>query len=241
MTTYSAEPYNEAYYAFAFGSDYSPNNPLWRDFFGNIADKIIAQEHPVRTLDAGCALGILVGELRARGVEAYGFDFSDYAISQAAPEIKEYVYVHSIVDEIEGHYDFISCIEVLEHLPAELAEKAIANLCRHSDVILFSSCPDDFAEPTHINVRDGGYWANLFAAQGFIRDFSDTIAQNVAPQTILFRRGTLNANELVEAYEDEITRRIIRHKEELRVAHERGASASQPAKRGFTRPFRRNA
>ena len=45
-----------------------------------------------------------------------------------------------------GRSDLIVCIEVLEHMPADEAEAAIANICGQTADILFSSSPLDFRE-----------------------------------------------------------------------------------------------
>ncbi len=127
---------------------------------------------PRTVLDAGCAIGLLVEGLRANGMDARGFDISAYAISQAPAALAPYLSVRSITDEIEGHYDLITCLEVVEHLPPRLADEGIANICRHADAVLFSSSPEDFDELTHINVRPMEQWARRFAEQGFYRDLS---------------------------------------------------------------------
>jgi len=41
-----------------------------------------------KVLDVGCAYGFLVKYLVEKGVDAYGMDFSSYAISQVPPEIQ---------------------------------------------------------------------------------------------------------------------------------------------------------
>ena len=59
----------------------------WRQFFGGVADAIVAQLAPKTVLDAGCAKGFLVAALRERGVDASGFDLSEVAIAEA-PETR---------------------------------------------------------------------------------------------------------------------------------------------------------
>jgi len=81
-------------------------------------------------LDAGCAIGFLVEALRERGVDARGFDISEYAISQVPEHLQPYCTLGSITDEIDGRYDLITCIEVLEHLrlrPSALASRTCSN------------------------------------------------------------------------------------------------------------------
>jgi 2-polyprenyl-3-methyl-5-hydroxy-6-metoxy-1,4-benzoquinol methylase len=103
----SSDQYDAAYYE---NEGYSRENPVWKPFFGHVADEIIRRYQPRTALDAGCAVGLLVEELRDRGVDARGFDFSDFAINSIPPEVRPYCYVHSITSEIDGQYDFISCV-----------------------------------------------------------------------------------------------------------------------------------
>ena len=143
----------------------------------------------------GCATGMLVEALRDRGVDARGIDVSAWAIGQVPAALRPFCKVGSITDELDGHYDLITCLEVLEHLPPSLAAEAVANLCRHSDAVLFSSTPDDFDEPTHLNVESGGYWARLFFRQGFVRDV-DFDASFLAPHAVLFRRHDVDVDDV---------------------------------------------
>jgi GT2 family glycosyltransferase len=158
-------------------------------YFADVATSIIDSIAPKTVLDAGCAIGLLVEALRERGVDARGIDVSKWAISQVPEALRPFCQLGSVTDPIEGHYDLITCIEVLEHLPASDAKMVIENLCTHADAVLFSSTPDDFDEPTHLNVETTSYWAKLFALYDFYRD-PDHDAEYLAPQAILFRRSS---------------------------------------------------
>ena len=91
--------YNYQFFEQGCGADYK-DKERWSAFFGGIAEKIIALFHPETVLDAGCAFGYLVSELRKRGVEAYGFDISDYAISNVDADFKEFCFVHDITQPL---------------------------------------------------------------------------------------------------------------------------------------------
>ena len=206
--------YDASYYQFHMGPEsYDRSNPIWSKFFHLVAEQIIEELHPLTFLDAGCALGFLVEQLRELGVDARGFDISEFAISSAPEALKPFLSLASLTDEIEGTFDVISCIEVLEHLPESLAKPAITNLCGHTEVVIFSSTPDDFEEPTHLNVRDGGYWAQLFAEEGFFRDFSTKIGKTIAPQAVVFRKKHLDTVNAVAEYEDLLTEKLIQEKQ----------------------------
>ena len=100
-----------------------------------------ANYHPSSVLDAGCAMGFLVEALRKRGVDAKGIDVSEYAISKVHESVAEHCSVGSLSEPLGGRYDLVTCIEVLEHIPAEQADAAIANLCAASDRLLISTSP----------------------------------------------------------------------------------------------------
>ncbi|MGH7723748.1 MAG: methyltransferase domain-containing protein [Candidatus Dormibacteria bacterium] len=169
--TAAADPdvvYGAEYYHSHCGSiPYTPESPVWLEFYNRVADEIVRTLSPARVFDAGCAVGFLVAALRDRNVEAYGRDISRFAISQARGDISEYCSVGSITAPIEGEFDLILCIEVLEHMPEKQALEAIAVLSRASPRVLFSSTPSDFDEPTHVNVQPTIYWLRHFARAGF--------------------------------------------------------------------------
>jgi glycosyltransferase involved in cell wall biosynthesis/2-polyprenyl-3-methyl-5-hydroxy-6-metoxy-1,4-benzoquinol methylase len=199
----TADFYTEDYYGASYdegGVPYRREEKVWVTFFERVADAIAKTLGPATVLDVGCAIGMLVEALRDCGIDAKGFDLSPWAIGQVPARLQPFCWIGSVTDEIEGHYDLITCIEVLEHLPPWMADAAVANICRHADQVLFASTPDDFDEPTHLNVEPGSYWANLFLLHGFVRDLShDT--DFLAPHAMLFRRGEADAESLVADYE----------------------------------------
>jgi SAM-dependent methyltransferase len=194
-----ASDYNEFYYRNCCGQPYE-RNELWLDFFGKVADRIVSDIQPQRVLDAGCAIGLLVETLRARGVDAAGIDLSTWAIEHATEAAKPYVREGSIVEPFDGQYDLIVCIEVLEHMPPEEAEKAIANFARHTGDVLFSSTPFDYKEPTHVNVRMPEEWAEAFARHGFYRDV-DFDGSFITKWAARFTRREVPVHRLVRDYE----------------------------------------
>jgi len=191
--------FDEYYFAHGCGRPYKRDEE-WLSFFAGIAKRIVTDIEPRSVLDAGCAMGFLVEELRNLGVEAYGVDVSEYAIENVHASIKDYCWQGSIADPFPQSYDLIVCIEVLEHMDPKHGEDAIANLCKHTDDILFSSTPFDFKEATHYNVRPPEYWSQLFAKQGFFRDvdFDATFIVNWAAR---YRRKDEPLHRHVRNYE----------------------------------------
>lgn len=203
MTHDPNQLYGENYYKYYCGSGGYERAPNWLNFFGQIADRIIADFSPKSVLDAGCAIGMLVEALRDRGVDAQGFDISEFAISQMPAKYRPYVKVGSILDQnvVQRRFDLVVCIEVLEHLQPHEAEQAIQNLCAWGDVVLFTSSPEDYKEVTHFNVQQPGYWVEKFALQGFSRMLSYD-ASYIAPWAMVFRRERLVLPSLVRQYEN---------------------------------------
>ena len=191
--------FDDYYYAHGCGAPYRRDEG-WLAQFGRIADAIVREIQPHTVLDVGCAIGLLVETLRQRGVEAYGVDVSEYAIEQVHPSVRTYCRVGGATEPFGRRYDLITCIEVLEHMPPEQAQGAIANLCAHADGVLFSSSPLDYAEVTHFNVQPPEYWARLFAQQGFYRDV-DTDAGFLTPWAVYFRRQDKPLAQIVADYE----------------------------------------
>ena len=185
-----ASQFGADYYLTRFGPDpYDRSTTHWLEFFGGIASEIIRSLKPRNVFDAGCACGFLVEAFWDRGVEAGGVDVSEYAIAHLRPDMQPYCRVGSLTDPIGREYDLITCIEVLEHMPAGEVDQAIANLCRSTGRILFSSTPGDFDEPTHVSVRPVMGWLRAFQAHGFVPDLLYD-ASFIAPHAFLLRRQT---------------------------------------------------
>ncbi len=212
--------YDATYYATHCGQSYT-RTPVWLEFFGGIADRIIEHVHPKTVLDAGCAIGLLVEALRARGVDAFGLDISEYAISQTTPESRPFCRMGSLTDKLDRRYDLIVCIEVVEHLSPADGALVLDNLCAHTDDILFSSTPLDRDEPTHLNVQEPEIWAELFAQRGFVRDV-DFDASAINAWALRLRRSNAESPELVRNYE-----RLIWEKKREALALARGLEASE--------------
>jgi len=196
--------YDECYYRTQCGSISYLESEKWQPFYEKIAEKIVKDFNPSTVLDVGCAIGYLVAALRDRGVEAYGIDISEFAISKVRDDIRPYCIVWSALDllpeTLPQKYDLLITIEVAEHLYEEDTPKFIENICRYSDKIIFSSTPDDIYEKTHFNVKQAEYWAKRFAFHNFYKDFNYNMSY-ITPHASLFVKQTYSLDKLVENYE----------------------------------------
>ena len=191
--------YDRDYFEHSCGPPYR-RDEHWLTFFGLVADMIVADISPKTVLDVGCGMGFLVESLRDRGVEANGFDVSEYAIAHVRDDMRAYCWQASAADPFPRRYDLIVCIEVLEHLEPEGAVRAIANICSATDDVIFSSTPVDFAEETHVNVQPPEHWALQFARHGFFRDV-DFDGSIITAWTARFRKSQESLTRVVTMYE----------------------------------------
>ena len=188
-------------------------------FFDGIADRLVAEIAPATVLDAGCAIGLLVEALRARGVDATGIDISPYAIAQAPDGVRPYCRQGSIAEELPRRYDLIVSIEVVQHTQPREADAAIANFCRHTDDVVFSSSPVDYTRPSHTTVRPTEDWAVAFAQHGFYRDV-DFDGSLITPWAIRFRRSAEPFHRIVRGYERRFSELMRERKDTRKYAIE---------------------
>ncbi|HEX5989519.1 MAG TPA: methyltransferase domain-containing protein [Solirubrobacterales bacterium] len=205
--------YGQYYFRHDCGVPYERNDH-WLAFFGAMADAIVRDLRPTSVLDAGCAKGFLVEALRERGVEAWGIDISEHAISEVHESVREYCQVGTLTAPLARRYDLIVSVETLEHIPPAEANAAVANLCAATDRLLLSTTPDDFGEATHLNVQAPEAWSAMLAQNGFLRDVEHDVSY-VTPWAALYSRSEEPLAESVRRY-DRSWWRLRRETDQLR-------------------------
>lgn len=183
---------DSAYYDKDYYQEYDGQGPYtaetWLPFFRHIAKSIVADSSPTTTIEFGCAKGFLVQALREIGVDSWGIDWSTHAIESAEPVARPYCTVGDVREKLDLRFDVAICMEVLEHLDAVDASRAVATLAASANIVYFSSNPDeDFPSESHINVQAGEYWEELFDRTGMVNDVS-TQPDYIAPWAIKFTR-----------------------------------------------------
>lgn len=109
-------------------------------------------------LDVGCARGYLVKALRMRGVRAFGYDTSKWAIDNCDDGVRSYVFNHMP----EGQWDHVVMKDVAEHIPEGNLKTLIVNLLRAARKNLLLIVPltkeigypylreEDNSDPSHV-------------------------------------------------------------------------------------------
>jgi SAM-dependent methyltransferase len=147
----------------------------WERIGGEVektAAHIIKHYAPAKTLDVGCAKGFMVKALYERGVDAYGIDASDYAVSKVPAEVNGRVKLGLASDLTynSNEFDLVTIFDVLEHIPEELAYPTCAELLRVSSkwvlVYVVTKYEPDDIDPTHINIKPREWWEAKFVELG---------------------------------------------------------------------------
>lgn len=99
-------------------------------------------------LDVGCGGGILSESMAERGADVTGIDLGDKALKVAKLHLLESgikvnyskVAVETLAGEQPHHYDVITCMEMLEHVPdPESTVRACAELAKPGGWVFFST------------------------------------------------------------------------------------------------------
>lgn len=133
-------------------------------------------------LDMGCAHGYLVRHLRRRGIEAWGADYSQYALDNSpedtAPYLRQFDLTSANAGVLAGHpFDRLTCYETLEHIPEQHVDTALEVLfecLKPGGVALLTICTDDRpgwdSDPTHVTIKPRQWWSDRLTKIGFRHD-----------------------------------------------------------------------
>ena len=144
----------------------------------------------MRVLDAGCAKGFLVKDLRdaCPGLEVTGLDISAYAIEHAHPDAKPHLVQGSIeAMPFEDPFDAVLCLDTVHNLPRDRAKAALQEIQRLSGGRAYVRV-DSYLTPEQKAIFESwvltaefhGYpedWLKLFEEAGYTGDYSWTIIE----------------------------------------------------------------
>ncbi|MCR9246836.1 MAG: class I SAM-dependent methyltransferase [bacterium] len=160
-----------AIYAGAYHADqnYSTNFEFETRYKRRIVDALIDIVRPTKILDAGCSAGEVVRQLRARGVDAHGFDLCADLDAIAYPEVRGYLRqgnVTAIPYGPEDGFDTLLALDVFEHIPESRLPAMIDDFARlgvRRVVALIALC--EFQYLGHITLRPLHWWDQVFGSR----------------------------------------------------------------------------
>lgn len=140
-----------------------------------LADVMVWKYAPSSVIDVGCASGLYLKPFLEKGIKVTGIDSAKAAIADEILQIpRSYIQLSDITKQApKTKADLALCIEVMEHIPARYAQRAIGNLVKAADSILFTAAQPGQGGLGHVNCQLPTYWEALFAKNGFKRKFED--------------------------------------------------------------------
>jgi SAM-dependent methyltransferase len=141
-------------------------------YFQLLAKNIERVFQPRKVLDLGCAKGFLVLAFHELGIEAYGVDISEYAISKAPSEIRDHLrhvdLGHDALPFSASSFDLVMSLGVLEYILnfEHVIEEARRILLNGG---LFVMLADYFPgrDELRVNVRSRDSWLESMRNFGF--------------------------------------------------------------------------
>ncbi len=157
---------------------------------------------PASVIDIGCGIGAWLSVWKSTGVAAvFGVDGEHVDSTKLVIDGSEFkAFDLSKIYATDKKYDLVTCLEVAEHLPSNVADKFVASLCSLGDVILFSAAIPGQEGTMHINEQYPEYWIAIFKKNKYVaidcirhRIWNDKTIQWWYRQNIMFfvREDTL--------------------------------------------------
>lgn len=137
--------------------------------------------HPKDALDVGCAKGFLCKALLQIGIDAYGCDISEFAVSNCEPEVKGRLKIADIRDGLpysDSSFGLVCSYATLEHIEMEFLQYVASEMARVSRRWVFASVPvgpanqnSPWGDPSHRTYMPASFWILLFCNSGLFCDW----------------------------------------------------------------------
>jgi glycosyltransferase involved in cell wall biosynthesis len=136
-----------------------------------LAQVLYRMYRPRTVVDIGCNRGWYLEGLEAAGCIVLGIDNDPDSLSLAKVPVANRDITKPLA--LKPH-DLVICLEVVEHIAAELEDAVIWNLCHAGDTIVFSAAVPGQGGDGHINCQPKQYWIDKFKKRGFELDEKET-------------------------------------------------------------------
>ena len=148
--------------------------------------------------DFGCGMGRYVRDFLSAGICAHGYDGSPHTVELTAGlcEVQDLAVPFDDLPfpHVGGpKFDWVMCLEVMEHIPPEFEATALDNLVRHARIgIVLSWCgPSGGDGHGHYNERTEEYVRHILEVRGFAVDREAGAALRARAELEWLRRNLL--------------------------------------------------
>lgn len=154
----------------------------------NLALALIGLFMGRRVLDMGCGQGIYTNAWREMGIEVDALDGSPW-VTEMVNGAKVVDLAMPLLEAPDPPYDWVFCLEVGEHIPAEYESTFLDNicLCTRAGTVLSWAVPGQPGHG-HFNCRKNSYVIKKMRERGFTYDHGSTFALRAVCELPYLRR-----------------------------------------------------
>jgi len=130
---------------------------------------IMALFKPSSVVDVGCGSGTWAKAYSNAGAQILGVDGFEVSANQLliSPSLFERQDLSKSLN-LTRRFDLVNCLEVAEHLDESRAVGFVFDLCKLSDVIVFSAAVPGQGGTHHVNEQWPTYWIQKFDSAGYV-------------------------------------------------------------------------
>ena len=145
-----------------------------------------------KILDFGCAKGFMVKAFCLLGLDAYGYDLSEYAVSQAPSDVRDKVF-----NEVPNlDFDWVIAKDVLEHVPYNEIHGILEDMPGQQLFIVVPlgregrfNVPAYELDTTHIIKEPLEWWRDKIERAGFLVNYADYFFGNIKANWAKYKYG----------------------------------------------------
>jgi SAM-dependent methyltransferase len=157
------EIYDQRYYARIDAAATTSKGPM--------AATIARLFEPASVIDVGCGSGAFLVQLKQRGIQVKGLEYSDAGIALCLEKgipVEKFDLESSVATE--GNFDLTTSFEVGEHVPGSLADNYVRVISQFSPVVIMSAATIGQGGSDHVNEQPHEYWIEKMQGRGFDHD-----------------------------------------------------------------------
>lgn len=124
-------------------------------------------------VDVGCGSGAFAAALNASGLVTIGLERNRVGRAIACMQgvdARPFDLTAESPAKVPGGFDLAYCIEVAEHLPAELGDRLVSYVADLAPVVVFTAAQPGQGGTGHVNEQAREYWYERFELRGLTAD-----------------------------------------------------------------------